>query len=451
MGVLAPADADMFWRSRIAVNDQFLLYGFAAERGARARAEPVLDELRQRAEGVADLHLRVAPAPADLAFPRWCPAVIDDDAVVLHPGIETWDRCRAAVAALLTRGVDATVLPWRLHLFGPVSGAPRADGPAWIVVFQVSHTLADGRRAAALARALFRDRTGEAAASFPDDPAPSRPPGPTAALLGAAQIPVRLAAGLGLGLLAWQREPERTAPRTMPASVFNQAAGARRRIDVLVLETAALRAAAVGGPAVGGPADGAVRPSVTAAFLTLLAEVLAEALPATPLDRLAVELTVGIPRSGEAAAPGGARNDFRTVAVALHPGLDRAERTAAIAAQIAAARTAAPAGRAGRWAAAVTPPVLRATAARLAAGAPTPEEVAGATVVSSVHRGAADLRLADGSVLFTAGFPALSAAHATTIGLHGLGDAVTVSLTTDPEAVADADRLVGLLTAATAP
>ena len=43
--------------------------------------------------------------------------------------------------------------------------------------------------------------------------------------------------------------------------------------------------------------------------------------------------------------------------------------------------------------------------------------------------------LAGGRVRLTAGFPALSAVHALTHGVHGIGDAVTVSVLADPDVV----------------
>ncbi|WP_454165450.1 WS/DGAT domain-containing protein [Gordonia iterans] len=512
MGELAPADADMFWRSRHRVNDQFLLYCFSlrptslVERsrdqtpGGAGDRRRVLDSLRRRAEAVDELHLRVAPAPADLAFPRWCPAPIDDDAFVVHDGADTWDRCRAQVAGLLTEGLEATVRPWRLHLLGPSTGAPCADGPVWVVVFQVSHALADGRGASALARALF-------GGSVPPGAVPAaRPPGVLAAVGGALQVPVRVAAGLGLGLLSWSGDGPRTAgPDPLPASVFNRPAGPRRRIDVIVTDVDTLRAAA------GGDAR---RPAVTVAFLAVLADVLSECL-GDSAPELAVELLIAPPQwsserpvrwlserpirwlserslrwlserseskpstsarsvrwSSErnpSTEPGNheskpptttrsvsqPRNDFHNVTIRLRADLEFPERVAAVAAEIADARAgdrrSGLAAWAQRRAAEITPPVLRALAARLSATGEAPSYVAGATVVSSVNRGPADLTLDGGEVLFTAGFPALSAAHAMTIGLHGLGSTVTISVTSDPDAVPDAASVIDLLTKAISP
>ena len=515
MGELAPADADMFWRSRFQVNDQFLLYCFSlrptspversgdspndrsslVERsrehgpGGADDRRRVLDSLRRRAEAVDELHLRVASAPADLAFPRWCPTPIDDDAFVVHDGVDTWERCRARVAGLLTEGLDATVRPWRLHLLGPSTGAPCADGPVWVVVFQVSHALADGRGASALARALF-------GGSVPPGIVPAaRPPGVLAAAGGALQVPVRVAAGLGLGLLSWSGDGPRTAgPGPLPASVFNRPAGPRRRIDVIVTDVDTLRAAA------GGDAR---RPAVTVAFLSVLADVLSECLgDAAP--ELAVELTVGHSLAAGPGSPdrsrgsfrwlsegpvrwlserpvrwlsepsfrwlserseskpdpkprarGNPRNNFHNSTVRLRPDLPRDERAEAVAAEIADARAgdrrSGLAAWAQRRAAEITPPVLRALAARLSATGEAPSYVAGATVVSSVNRGPADLTLDGGEVLFTAGFPALSAAHAMTIGLHGHGSTVAISVTSDPDAVPEAATVIGLLKKAISP
>ncbi|CCQ15387.1 putative uncharacterized protein [Rhodococcus sp. AW25M09] len=75
----------------------------------------------------------------------------------------------------------------------------------------------------------------------------------------------------------------------------------------------------------------------------------------------------------------------------------------------------------------------------------TPPTVTGNTVVSSVSRGAADLTLCGGSVRFTAGFPALSPAMSLTHGVHGIGDTVTVGITSNSAAVPDPDGYEALL------
>ncbi|WP_440713707.1 hypothetical protein [Gordonia sp. FQ] len=423
MSSLAPADAAMFWRSRQAATDQYLLYCFAAQPDTTPTS--IESELRTRAASFDALHRRVAPAPHDLAAPRWGVASIGPAQIRFDDGPRTWAAVRAAVALLLTDPLDATASMWRVHLYGPVTGAPRAAGPVWVLVLQVSHVLADGRGAAALARALLGGGPPPAA------PRPSpRAPGSLSMLTGAAAVPPRLTAALATGLVAWGLTGRGGdgAP-AMAATALNRVPGPGRRIDMVVVDAARLTR------------DGA---SVTTSVLALLADVLPAYL-GTADPGLAVELTVG---RGSGKRKSHARNDFHNVTIGLQPHIaDRGRRAEAIAGEIAAARSRdrEPARRAGRWADDLAPPVLRALAARLTAAAPAPERVAGATVVSSVHRGPADLTLGGGTVLFTAGFPALSAAHALTVGVHGIGDAVTLSFTTSPDVVEDADRLIGLV------
>lgn len=443
MAALAPADADMFFWSRRQATDQFLLYCFAAQPdsgGAMPAPELVLGELESRARRIGALAVRVSRAPGDLALPRWTPAPAVPAQFRHHPGALTWDRCRTAVARTLTDRLDATDRAWRVHLYGPVGGAPGGgDGErVWVAALQISHALADGRTASALARELF--------GGPPAVPAPpvGRAPGLPAAAAGIATTGIRWLAGLGLGLAAWRTGAPAAAapPPPIAATPFNGPPGPDRAIDAIVVPAARLRA------------DGA---SITVAALLAVGEALSGVL-----DRrdpgLAVELTLARDAPGE--RDGGRtreprpRNDFHTVTVGLHPQVpDRRERARRITADIAAARArdGSARRRAERRAAAVTPAVLRALAVRLAAGGGAPGAVAGAALVSSVNRGPADLTLAGGRVLFTAGFPALSAAHATTIGVHGIGDTVTVSVTWSPSAVPDADRFVALLRAGLAP
>lgn len=77
-----------------------------------------------------------------------------------------------------------------------------------------------------------------------------------------------------------------------------------------------------------------------------------------------------------------------------------------------------------------------------------PERVTGNTVVSSVHRGAKDLRFGAAPVLLTAGFPALSPAMGLTHGVHGIGDTVVISVHAAESAVEDIEVYLRLLDAA---
>ncbi|MFE3292240.1 hypothetical protein ACFXGJ_15915, partial [Rhodococcus sp. NPDC059234] len=147
-------DAQSYWISRKIPTDQFLLYCFADPTDG-------LDEIRaallDRAALIPDLRVKVGEIPLRADYPHWVPMAVESGHVRLHgSGPRSWDRCRDDVAALLTGRLDPTESPWRLHLFGPVHGAPRCDdGPAVVAVLQVVHALADGTRASEIARALF--------------------------------------------------------------------------------------------------------------------------------------------------------------------------------------------------------------------------------------------------------------------------------------------------------
>jgi hypothetical protein len=77
-----------------------------------------------------------------------------------------------------------------------------------------------------------------------------------------------------------------------------------------------------------------------------------------------------------------------------------------------------------------------------------PAQVAGNTVVSSVHRGAADLSFGDAPVVLTAGYPALSPLMGLTHGVHGIGDTIAISVHAAESAVPDIDDYLQLLDAA---
>ena len=74
--------------------------------------------------------------------------------------------------------------------------------------------------------------------------------------------------------------------------------------------------------------------------------------------------------------------------------------------------------------------------------------MSGNTVVSSVHRGPAELRFGDGQVLFTAGYPALSPAMGLAHGVHGIGDTVAISVHAAESAVGDIEAYLKRLDAA---
>ncbi|MFF0531601.1 wax ester/triacylglycerol synthase domain-containing protein [Nocardia amikacinitolerans] len=158
---MAPQDATMFWLSARTRNDLFLLYSFA---DAGAPTETLRTAVAARSARIPDLRVRLRETPGDLDYPSWVPCEYSADQFVEHPlPRPDWVAVEAALGDLLGTGVDATVHPWKLHVFRGVAGAPmRAsdDELATVVVLQMSHALADGRRAAGIARELFSE--GEA-------------------------------------------------------------------------------------------------------------------------------------------------------------------------------------------------------------------------------------------------------------------------------------------------
>ncbi len=414
---MAPADAAMYWAGRNASNDQFLLFAFDS-----VGPSTVVGELRRRAAAIADLHLDVRDVPGDLDFPRWVPAPIRDDAIVLAAG-DDWPACLASVARL--RPLHESSALWRIHVFTDVGGVPRVDGRARVAVLQISHAIGDGRRVSSIARALFG---GGPAPLVRDEPVSIHDTRLASVRAGALIGPHLLRATVR-GLAVWANgEPVGGRVDVAPTRA-NVGVSGSRELRTITVDAPPLRVAGR---------------SATVGVLVGIAEVLPSFLGAPRRDS-SVELTVAFDDQREQPA----RNSFQTVGIGLHADVrDRGRRAALIADEISAARSrVSSAGRAAsRRAANSAPAVLAATAARLGAGASSPTSVAGWTVVSSVHRGPADLTLGGGAVRFTAGFPALSSAHSLTHGVHRIGDTLTVSVNAGGPVASGVDEYVARLT-----
>lgn len=426
---MSPPDAQTYWISRKIPTDQFLLYCFdAPERGLDA----VRIELLARAGAVADLRLRVREVPFHADYPYWVPGEIDGSQVMLHETVTDWAGCRSAVEELLTGRLDPRETPWRLHLFGVAEGAPGGGGAAAVAVLQVAHALADGRGASGLARELFGPHpTGSGARPEPWRPASAlvravaRLPMQLAELAAAAPRAHRTHQDLERGTADGSIPP---SPPSRPKGLTNARPDERRQIRTVVRNAADLRG------------DGV---TVTVGAMTAISLALTRYLQARGrADGLVAEVTVAKP--GAALA----RNHFRNVAVDLHPETaDLRERAAAIAASLARARVrgehpaAAAADRALRG---VPGPLVRWGVEQFDFTA-VPDAVTGDTVVSSVDRGPADLRLGGGAVRFTSGFPALSQFMGLTHGVHGIGDTVTIGVATSPAVLDDVDEYERLL------
>ncbi|MGH3723884.1 MAG: WS/DGAT domain-containing protein [Mycobacterium sp.] len=427
---MAPRDAQMYWMSAQIPNDQFLLFCFDSPTADVATVRRTVSE---RAARIADLRVRAVEVPGHLDYPYWGPRDESDVPVTVHALAEpSWDHCRSAIAALLTSTVDIRECPWRLHLFFDVQGAPHAWGPALIAVLQVSHALADGRRGSAAARALFGD-DAPTGGTLPEVPM-------LTAIRGLVDFPTKFGRLLGAsrsGYLAYRRQQELVAagelepePQGFPLISLNAKPDERREIRMIVRPRDELRAP-----------DVSVTVAVLAAIGMALPQYLRDHGQWVP-DRLGVELTVAEP--GESVA----RNHFRNVGVDLcWTEQNLRTRTQRITEVIDSRRRRAShpvliAQRAGG--AALPAPMMWAGVNAFNADI-MPPTVAGNTVVSSVVRGAADLTLAGGQVVFTAGFPALSPVMGLTHGIHGIGDAVTVSVHTSSAVMPDVDHYESLL------
>lgn len=184
-------------------------------------------------------------------------------------------------------------------------------------------------------------------------------------------------------------------------------------------------------------------PTVTVAVLSAVSTALSEYLD-EPCDELGAEVPMA--KAGERQA----HNHFGNIPVGLYPLLGHDARCERIAADLAGGRLRGqhPASAAADRAFAATPAALLRWGIASFDPDVRPERVTGNTVVSSVHRGAADLRFGAVPVLLTAGFPALSPAMGLTHGVHGIGDTVVVSVHSAESAVRDIEVYLRLLDAA---
>lgn len=444
----------MYWLSARTRNDLFLLYCFAdtGRDAGRLRAE-----VADRVTHIPDLLIHVLDTPANIAYPIWAACEFTNAQFVDHDlDAATWANATAAVGGLLGTGLRAADRPWRLHVFRNVREVPGfATGEsALVAVLQLSHALADGRRAALIARALF------GRSEFPAD-SPRRESIPLvdrvlpdkvretalsafAATRALPGIPIGMARTVIRGLAAARaqgRLAELTAAGELPPpapdaepNVLNGggAVPTTHTVRMLVCDKDRLRA----------PGH-----SVTVVALTAVSVALERYLQDRGEPPLGLRAQVPM----AFAATGDGRNGYRDLsvdlAVAEPTPRARADR---IAADLAARRERAahPLQAARDAVTAVLPaPLLH----RDVMHAPTdalPERVSGHTVVSSVDRGGADLEFGGGAVRFTAGFPALGAVMHLTHGVHGLGDTVTVSVHADPAVLPDPDRYAMLLESA---
>jgi hypothetical protein len=304
------------------------------------------------------------------------------------------------VSVALLDQLDATEMPWRVHVFPPS-----------VVVVQMSHAVGDGTRSAALAAALLGRRA----------PIPAVTPNPGNLLwrgISAARAHRTMVRDTETGSL----EPP---PGPRPALSVNARGTGTPVLRTLVVDRARLR-----------------RPTVTVAALTAVGEALGGYLAARGED--VSLLGAEVPMAGSPTAQ--ARNNFRNVNIGLHPELDRERRAARIAWELRVQRRRSehPATQASVAAFASVPAPLLRWGMRRFDPAVRPSTVSAHTVVSSVNRGRADLTFGGHRVVLTGGYPALSPMMGLTHGVHGIGEAVAVSVNADP-AILDVDDYVDRL------
>ncbi len=409
-GRLAAVDAQTYWMSGLIPNDQFLLYAFA---GIPDRLDRVLIGLIQRAAACADLRLRIVDDCA-LRFPRWVHGEVDPRQFIVRDGEDLdWDACLAAVARLADDQLDPRIAAWRLHVFLPVHGAPGTSSAVTVAVLQIAHALADGTRTAELAAWLF----GRASPVAPV--AVARRKNLPLRAVAAARTHRLLVRDIEAGRLPSPGEPQPPLPT-------NAAPAGSRGLRTLVCDRSELSHGS----------------TVTVAVLSAVATALSGYLRDRAVDASGLRAEVPLAKPGIRMA----HNHFRNMGIGLHPELELDERGAAIAAELRACRARAehPAMLAADRAFAATPPLLLRWGVAQFDPAARSNLVTGGTVVSSVNRGHADLHFGTARVLWTSGYPALSPMMGLTHGVHGIGDAIAVSVHRSDSAV-DTDDYVARL------
>lgn len=400
---LTAVDAQMLWLSAATPNDQFLLYGFAAS----VDPAPAQAAVHGEAARCAELTVRVRDR-GPWRYPVWERCDLDAEQFVVHEGT-TWAGVLAMVTALADVQVDPQVHPWRLHVFPVVEQLP-GIGAGSVAVLQVSHALADGGRASALAARLF----GRSSALSPVMP---RATGGFARKSAAAARAHRtLVADTGAGLVP------------PPAVLCPVLHSNTRPTGAVAVRTLVCRRGELAGP------------TVTVAALTAISAALADQLRALGDDTAHLRAELPMAKTGARRA----NNHFGNVGVGLYPHLPRERRAHAIAQDLHRRRRRAshPAMAAQDAAFAAVPAALLRWGMSHFDPEQRPPTVIGNTVVSSVNRGPADLSFGGAPVVLTAGFPALSPMMGVTHGVHGIGETVVISVHAAESAIGDVDAYV---------
>jgi hypothetical protein len=407
---VAPADAWYLFADKLKT-DQFLVYGFA---GTPVSVEQAVEEVIASARTCSELRLRVGYpdhlGSVRLRFPVWVPGDVDPGQIIVHESDPLdWPGFLRTIGWLIEgHQLDPERAMWRLHVFVGVHGVPGSPGqPATVAVVQISHALADGMRAAALAGILF----GRREAPPPIDGLPIH--WPFARSIEALRARRQLAADTEAGLVPDLPDP------VPPLSINNKSTGAP------ILRTFVRHRAQLPGK------------SATKGALIAISEALSGYLRERGEDPSTLTALVPMAFSGTAHA----RNHSGPEFIRLHTDVpDRADRDRLIAAQLADShsRRQHAALAANQLALANLPgPMLRWIQSRA-----LPQIVMGHTVVSSVNRGPADLSFGGCPVIMTAGYPFLTPTMPLTHGIHGIGEMVGISVYTTTSVISDIEEYI---------
>lgn len=441
---MSTADATIHWLSATHPSDTFTILCIDAP-GAPISMDAVVRQLYERAQRVDDLCLGVLNVPGDLDRPYWVRSEVRPDAFVVHSA-RTWRDCLDKVGELADDQLDPTENTWRIHVFGPLTGAPRGwadkDGEAIVVALQISHTLGDGRAIAAICLGLFD-------AARPEGPARAVVSGSgrpqllrwRLAAAGMACLPVSVGA-TAFRWLRWNIEYRKALrsgwltswPTGAPPTELNRSPGPGRTVRVIVLDRRSFPTGY----------------SVTAAILTAISYAVDELIG--PASRRTAVVPVALPLQP------GSHNNVVNVSIDLHVEIDAVgERMSRIADELTAIQKRASAPNpvldaAVRFDSAVPAFLMRRGLRRFVTDA-APDIVPGVTIVSSVNTESADLSpvgsrpdlpLAGGKIRFATGFPYLTESMGLGHGVIGVGAVVTISVITSPDIV-DADAYVDML------
>ncbi len=403
---LATADAMTYWMSPKIPNDQFLLYAFDE---VSTDVDRALWEIRRRAQACAELKLRVLDNRR-WSYPVWAFREVGPDQFVVHDPVDpTWSGCLAAVTALAEDQLDARVRSWRLHVFPAIEGVPGTRLRGAVAVLQICHALGDGIRASALAAYMF-GRAGTVPAVVVRRHTAA---GLARRAFSAGRAHRGLVRDTATGLV-----PAQAA--SLPALRTNARPSGPRHVRAVIRKRRHLPG-----------------PTITVGVLTAVSTALSGHLRELGDDPALLGAEVPMAASG----PRLAHNHFGNVGVGLHADVEQGVRARRIAADLydRRRRAAHPAMRAERMAfAAIPAPALRWGVAQFDPDVRS-ATVTGNTVVSSVNRGAGDLRFGGAPVLLTAGFPSLSPMMGLTHGVHGIGDTIAVSVHAAQSAIGDVD------------